>query len=124
MVKVLFAWELGGGLGHLVPLAPIVAGLRERGHEVFLAARDLRRVDHVFGEFGVNYLQIPFSHGKRSTEIRPPRNFAQILNNCGFGDVAELRGLTAACRSMLDLIRPDLIVCDHAPGAFELSRRR
>lgn len=43
MATVLVTWELGGGLGHLLPLEPLVRGLSERGHRVAVALRDLSR---------------------------------------------------------------------------------
>jgi hypothetical protein len=39
MARFLITWELGGGLGHLSGLKPIVAELLRRGHHVSLALR-------------------------------------------------------------------------------------
>jgi hypothetical protein len=41
MRKLLFTWELGGGLGHLLILRPLMKELVVRGHKVVLAARKL-----------------------------------------------------------------------------------
>ncbi len=39
MSTILFAWELGGGLGHLVQLRPPAEALAARGHRVLAAVR-------------------------------------------------------------------------------------
>src|SRR5438552_2809119 len=41
MSTILFAWQLGGGYGHLMQMLPLVRGLIKRGHKVFLAMKDL-----------------------------------------------------------------------------------
>ena len=37
---VLFAWELGGGMGHLLPHRALLAALLKKGHTVHVASRD------------------------------------------------------------------------------------
>ena len=56
MATILFTWELGGGLGHLVPLTPLVRALSDRGHRVFAALNDLNRADVTFGHGGSRIL--------------------------------------------------------------------
>ena len=41
MARFLLAWELGGGMGHVVPLAQVAEPLVQRGHEVHFVLRDL-----------------------------------------------------------------------------------
>ncbi len=50
MAKILFTWELGGGLGHVVPYLGVIAGLQHRGHRVAFALRDPTR-DYVLTGF-------------------------------------------------------------------------
>ena len=47
MANILFAWELGGGAGHIHILAPLAEALASRGHRVFLAARELTVADEL-----------------------------------------------------------------------------
>lgn len=49
MSRILFAWELGGGYGHLGPFRPIAEALLAQGHELTLAVRDVERAHAVFG---------------------------------------------------------------------------
>jgi hypothetical protein len=37
---ILFCWELGGGLGHLMQMLPLADDLVKSGHRVFVALRD------------------------------------------------------------------------------------
>jgi len=123
MATILVTWELGGGLGHLVPLRPLVQGLCQRGHRVFAALKDLSRAAAVFGRDGVCYLQAPFRLGQVGNHIPRPRTFAHILHNVGFADAEELRTLAEAWRNVYDYARPDLILFDHSPTALLAARR-
>lgn len=58
MSTILFAWELGGGLGHLMQMRPIAHGLLARGHRIAAALKDLFRARQVFGP-DVPLLQAP-----------------------------------------------------------------
>ena len=40
MARVLCAWELGSGLGHIGRIVPIARELRALGHEVVMVLRD------------------------------------------------------------------------------------
>jgi UDP:flavonoid glycosyltransferase YjiC (YdhE family) len=119
---ILFAWELGGGLGHLAPVVPLLARLRERGYRVVLAARDLSRARPLLGGHGVELLQAPIKTGKTGERIEPLRSFAHILHNCGFADFEEFAALAEAWRNLFAFVGPDLVLCDHAPVALIVAR--
>jgi UDP-N-acetylglucosamine:LPS N-acetylglucosamine transferase len=119
---VLVAWEFGGGLGHLVPMKSVVQMLRENGHNVTLAVRDLSSVHTLFGDLGVEYLQSPVKTTLSPNRIDPLRTFAHILNNGGHADCDEARALVGAWRSLLKLVRPDLVLCDHSPTSLLAAR--
>ena len=122
MAKVLLAWELGAGKGHLVNLLPLAQGLRAHGHRLFLALRDLAHAQTVFGGLGAAYLQSPYKAGPPRTPIFVPRSFAHLLYNVGFGDPPELEILVAAWRNLFEMIDPDLIVFEHSPTALLAAR--
>jgi len=122
MPTILFTWELGAGLGHLTRMRPVAESLARHGHRVLAALRDLASAEQVFGGTGVSYLQAPFKQGAPARPIHPASTFAHILHNVGFADATELRGLTAAWRSLYSVVRPDLIVADHSPTALLAAR--
>jgi hypothetical protein len=124
MAKVLLAWELGGGAGHCVNLAPLAAALIERGHDVWIAARNLVMVRQVFGPLKVSYLPAPYLSEPPPNAIRQTVSLAHILHNTGFGGETTLDVLCNAWRNILDAIAPDIVVCEHSPMALLASRYR
>lgn len=123
MATILVTWELGAGLGHLMPLAPIVRRLRRRGHEVFAAVRDLSRIHRVFNASGVRYLQAPVKVSETSDRVKTPRNFAHILYNCGYSGFDELIASVHAWQNLLEFVKPDVILFDHSPTALLAARK-
>ncbi len=122
MARILFTWELGGGLGHVVRFAPIVRELTSAGHDMFAALRDLSRAQTLLGQYGVRYFQAPFKNTTSANRIDPARTYAHILHNTGFADLEELRALAGAWRNLYDLVKPDLIVFDHSPIGLLAAR--
>jgi UDP-N-acetylglucosamine:LPS N-acetylglucosamine transferase len=122
VATILITWELGGGLGHVVPLLPIVRALCEHGHRVFAAVRDLSRVESLFGRLGVSYLQAPVKTARSGDRIDPLRSFAHILHNSGFSDPGELKAMVIAWRNLYEFVKPELILFDHSPTALLASR--
>jgi len=121
MATILLAWELGGGLGHLMNLRPIAEELPRRGHRVVAVLRDLSLAHEMLGHSGVSFLQAPFKH-QRMQEINPCCTFAQILHNVGFANAAELTTMARAWRALFDHVRPDFIIFDHSPTAMLAAR--
>jgi len=121
MARVLLTWELGAGLGHLVPLAAMGRELTQAGHECAYALRDLGHA-HVL-------LDVPRTRLYQAPLLLPERRggeiawtYADILANIGYRDPAPLTGLLAAWRGIYANFKPDLIVFDHAPTAQAAAR--
>jgi UDP:flavonoid glycosyltransferase YjiC (YdhE family) len=121
MATIVFAWQLGGGLGHLMRCLPLATGLVARGHTVYLAAKHLGRAAGVFAAAGVRFLQAPVK-APGPGPCRRCTGYGQLLGNSGFGDDAELFGLASAWRNLLRLTRADLLVADHSPVALLAAR--
>ena len=117
MANILLAWELGAGLGHVANLLPVARGLIERGHTVHLALRDLGTA-RVFAGLPVTLWQAPHKNSRPKVAVAEPRTFADILFNCGFGEVSELRALVSAWRALLDSVQPALLLAEHSPSAL------
>ena len=124
MGRILIAWELGGGLGHVTVLRPVAESLMGRGHEVLLAVRDPKAADRVFRDTGVAFTQAPYKVGPVNTPIRPQRSFAHLLHHAGFEDVDELSALYRAWTGLFNTFQPDLALFDHSPTALLASRGR
>lgn len=118
--SVLFAWELGDGLGHVTRLLRIAERLRARGLHCRFAVRHLELAGRTVQNAGFEVLQAPLA---RVEAIRGPDGGTQpvtvgdILGAVGFSSVERLAPLVAGWQSLLDLAAPDLVVTDYAPVA-------
>ena len=122
MAKIVLAWELGGGLGHIAKLVLVGQELARRGHKVTAAVRDLVHADQVFQGTGIAYFQAPTKVSACKTRFNPPETFAHILHNCGFSTAAELRGMASAWKALYEALSPDIILADHSPTALLAAR--
>ena len=122
MATILLTWELGGGLGHLVNLKPFADDLSHRGHQVFAALRDSSRIGQVFTADKLILVEAPVLRRRLASHLERPRTFAQILHNCGFGELPVLQSLVSAWVKLLRRVKPDLLVLDHSPAALLATR--
>lgn len=126
-LRFLLAWELGGGLGHLVPLAQVGAPLAAQGHELHFVLRDLSGARAALGALAdaphVHLWQAPLWQAVLQAQ-QPPASYGELLFHAGYLDAARLLGLVRGWQSLLDAIAPDLLLADHAPTALLAARGR
>ena len=103
MSRILFAWELGGNLGHIMRMRTVARALRERGHDVSLHKE-------------------PSPRSSAPDLPREPASYPEILLHYGFADPAALTDAIRRWRSLYAQAAPDLIVFDHAPTALLAAR--
>jgi rhamnosyltransferase subunit B len=117
MATVLYGWELGANLGHLVPLSRIASKLSEDGHRAVFAVLDLGIAEMALGP-GSGIVQAPVwpSHRHFGARSGALASYADILSAIGFGDPAKLSAMIGAWTALVDLIKPDVVVADHSPG--------
>jgi len=120
MARVLCAWELGGGAGHLYRLAAVARALRKRGHAVAFAIRDLARAAPILGDDHAGVFQAPV--WLHPSTLPPAASYAELLNRVGYLEAEPLATLIAAWARLFDSIAPDLLVADHAPTALLAAR--
>ena len=117
----MLAWEMGADYGHVMRLATLARELAERGHAPTLALRDLSHADALLGHDPVMVLQAPLWLGDVSG-LPQPASFAETLLRLGFLHPTALTGLCRAWLSLIELCRPDALVCDYAPTALLATR--
>ena len=117
MAKIVFTWELGGGLGHLVRYRALVTALCGRGHAVTFVARDVERARSVFGHLPVTLEPAPWDSTPPALRIASPNSFAEVLWNSGFAAPEVLAERLRQWRERLHAARPDVIVADYSPTA-------
>jgi hypothetical protein len=121
MARILFAWQLGGGMGHLLQMLPLAQGLAERGHTVFAAFKEVGRAVSLYQKAGVRFLNAPSRSDSRKYFPRS-LTLAHLLGNTGFGNKAELFGMASVWRNIFMLTRPHLVVFDHTPAGLLAAR--
>lgn len=118
MARFLLGWELGTGLGHVATLVPLAQALRGRGHEVTLVLRDTVTTWPVLRGTGLRVLQAPAGPVRTTRPGARPfaaRTYADILHWHGYDTPDVLLPLVLGWRELLDLLRPDRVVAEHAP---------
>lgn len=121
MATIALIWELGSDYGHIGRFLPIAQELRARGHRPVMILRDLSRADEMLGPHALEYLQAPL--------WLPPvqglpaaLNFTETLFLFGFLSPPGLLSIARAWRQLFALLKPDLLVFDHAPTALLAAR--
>ena len=122
MSRILLAWELGTGFGHLSHFLGLAPRLLERGHTLHIAAREIGNAHRAIGGLPITVHQAPLCLNTYGGLQEPPLNFAEILMRYGYLDPPMLQAMAAAWRALLDATRTDLLIADHAPTALIAAR--
>jgi spore coat polysaccharide biosynthesis predicted glycosyltransferase SpsG len=122
MSRILFAWELGGGLGHIVPYISLLKELQGKGHRIIFVVKDLSRAPLLSNIFRAPCFQAPIKTWLSANPIRTPFTYAHILHNMGFDSLDSLTALVGGWRVLYRTIRPDLVIFDHSPMALMAAR--
>jgi len=102
-------------------LLPIAVGLRKRGHEVMVAARDVGLATEILGPSGIRFVQAPGIPGMLKSGTQPA-SFADLMLMQGWERPAVLWGLVQAWGNALSLFRSTVVVLDYAPTALLAAR--
>lgn len=113
-MRFLFVWEQGGNLGHLSVLLPIARILKERGHEVLFAVKEVGIAHKLLDDENFSYIQSPVPTGLKKSR-REAASFADVLAEAGFEDAAILGGMVRSWQTTFALYKPDVILSQHAP---------
>ncbi len=117
MKTVLFAWELGEGLGHVGRMRTVARELSALGHQAVFVVRDVVGSRSLVKGDGYLVLQAPIWLRPVPREHLGVGSYADILAIHGYSDVDDLARMVAAWQDLFDLVKPDLIVADHSPTA-------
>ena len=122
MANVLLTWELGFGMGHLIPHLPLLNALESRGHQVFFAVKDLSPIPEVLNNSGVQCLQAPLRAPHRRPLQKKVYTVAHLLENIGYRDTVMMTGLVRGWRALYDIVDPDVTIFDFSPTALLAAR--
>ncbi|QDU75687.1 MurG-like transferase [Bremerella volcania] len=122
MSRIVFAWELGGGYGHLGPFRPITERLVSAGHQVTIIAKDIARAAVAFRGLDVTLFPSPVKLSKAVPYDPAPSTFGHLLQNMGYRDPLELNAMIHVWRNLFQVTRPDCLVLDHCPTGLLAAR--
>ena len=77
MSRILLVWQLGGNLGHIMPLRTLARALRARGHITF-AFEDTRSAADLRAE-GFSVIQAPVLRSSGANLPREPISYPEML---------------------------------------------
>jgi len=117
MSHIVFCWELGLGSGHVLGFLPVAHELKMRGHEVTFIFKDISRAEAMLGQHDFRYLQAPLLLVKPAIKA-PILSYADILARYAYLDQPHLQSLVSAWRNLFKVLKPDLLIMDHAPTAL------
>jgi UDP:flavonoid glycosyltransferase YjiC (YdhE family) len=120
VANILMAWELGAGYGHLGPLLTLARPLKAAGHTVSFVVRDVVAAEAILAGSGIPYYPAPANFLPSGASTL--HSYPQILLSTAFNDEAELRARLRAWRSLFAVLKPDVLVADHAPTALLAAR--
>jgi UDP:flavonoid glycosyltransferase YjiC (YdhE family) len=121
MATIALNWELGADLGHIGRFLPIALRFKQLGHRPVLLLRDISRADALLTPHGLEYLQAPVWSGAVSG-LPPDINFTETLFRFGYLHPPGLLSMCRAWRAQWGLLRPALMLFDHAPTALLAAR--
>jgi UDP:flavonoid glycosyltransferase YjiC (YdhE family) len=124
---VLFAWELGHGLGHLMNIRRIASRLKPHGVRIVAALKDTSSSD-VLRPLVDEFVEAPawpldlWSRSRRPAATSATLN--DVLSGAGLADGAAVRRLLAAWDDIFSKSAPDLVIADFSPLASLAARDR
>lgn len=122
MSRILLAWELGTGFGHLGPFLGLAPRLLERGHTLHIAAREIAAAAQAIGTLPVRLHQAPLCLNTYGGLQEPPLSHTEILMRYGYLEPPMLRAMLVAWRTLMQSVEADLVIADHAPSALLAAR--
>jgi hypothetical protein len=130
-MRALLAWEQGFGTGHVATFNKIATFLAARGVEMVAAWAPLANIDRAHSAIS-HILPAPLSraasHGLWNDELVPTDksvgSYAANLIAMGFDEERTLANNQTAWSSIFELVRPDVVIGDYAPGAAIAARDR
>ncbi len=115
MDRIVFANEMGGGWGHLLPLRAIANEFIQYGCNVSLLCRDYDKAVSAFGDRGVAIEQSPaYKISKTGFSL----NYAQNLWGNGYCNNETLGAHFQWWTDRFRSLQPDFVLADYAPTAL------
>lgn len=127
MAHYTLIWELGFGISYAKHMALIAKQLLAKKQYVSIICKDIPLVQSFLAEAEVLLYQAPYYHCDNPEKLKVTDfngAYPEILSANQYDDPALLSSLIKAWQTLYDTIKPDVIVCEHAPTAILASGDR
>lgn len=122
-MNILFAWELGHNLGHILRQLQIARALRARGHAImFAVAGATSAVAALLSAAEFDWVAAPARRLAIRNAARAPASYADTLAAHGFVVPAYLDWMVGEWHQLFLQHRADVVLLDHAPTALLAAR--
>jgi UDP:flavonoid glycosyltransferase YjiC (YdhE family) len=118
--RLIWCWEIGGGLGHLARIKSFAAPLAQQGDVIWYALKDVTRTRGLFSNDDV-IVQAPTWHAQ-ATGLMPPVNYAAILAHQGWLGAEYLEARVRCWIRLFELSKAQVVMLDYAPTAHLAAR--
>jgi hypothetical protein len=116
-MHLMIGWELGHGMGHIMPLRMLADTLLERGHELSFVVRDVSAAQKALADLPVTWVQAP-QVVYQPWEMTRTDCYSQLLGNIGFRERDKLMSTVSGWRALIQSIQPDAALLEFAPSAM------
>jgi uncharacterized protein (TIGR00661 family) len=118
----MISWELGGGLGHHIPIMALTHEFVKRNVEVTLVLKNITNRILKNLPNNVKVIQAPENDSKLlSTSLS---SISDILYDNGYHNTEAIKTLINKWINIIDLVKPDLIINDYAPSSVLAGKLR
>jgi len=118
MSNILVGYEYGIGMGHLARLLPIARALKNRNHHVVFFLYNPGECTKIIANENlpiIPVLDIKARVSEMGTPLRTHSYSDIIASLCGYYH-DNMFTVTLSWKTIFDIYKPDLIVCDHSPN--------
>jgi hypothetical protein len=127
MRTVLFAWELGGGFGHIGNIRRYAKRLAAHGLRMVAAVRN-PELAQPLPNLGIEILKAPpwpeASFTRKQRAAMSSATLGDSLASAGLADADALKRILEDWKRIYGSVDPNLVVADYAPAAALAARRR
>lgn len=117
MAHLLIGWELGHGMGHIMPLRMLAEELLRRNHRLTFIVRDPATAQRALADLPVVWLAAPRVR-YRPWELTRTDCYSQLLGNTGFREPEKLESSVGGWIGLLEYLKPDAALLEFSPSAM------
>lgn len=121
MLHIVFAWEIGSGYGHLLPMAALGERLVQRGFRVSAVVPVSSQGRRMLEPMGIQVIDAPVTKAPNGSFPLSINYTANLLRN-GYWHSQTVSQRIGDWQRLLAYLQPNLLICDHAPAALLASR--